>query len=381
MAGRDDLVSNAQIALGRAKNDIHGKSFIAVGLRGVGKTVVLNKVQELAEDEKYHVIFMEAHDDGSLPRLIVPQLRSVLIKLSKFERASELAKLGLRVLRNFSNALKVKMGDIDVGFDFGTEMGTADSGDIANDLPELFQVVGKAAQAQKTAIAIIIDEMQYLSKDEMGAIVMSIHRANQRGLPIVLVGAGLPQILGKMGDSKSYAERMFDFPRVEALTYDDAVLAISEPARKQGVNFESDAMREIFRVTDGYPYFLQEWGHVAWGLGTDDTINRQNIVDAEAAAIRRLDQSFFRMRLERMTPTERKYIVSMAYLGKGPHLSGDIAKAYGAKVSTVAPLRSNLISKGMVWSPEYGKTDFSVPLFDEFIRREFPSPDVLHELL
>ena len=175
-----------------------------------------------------------------------------------------------------------------------------------------------------------------------------------------------------MGDSKSYAERLFDFPRVEALNYDDAKLAISEPAKKQGVIFDGDAIDEIFRVTRGYPYFLQEWGFVSWNLAKGNSVTKLDIERAEPEAIRRLDESFFRMRLERMTPTERKYIVAMAHLGPGPHLSGDIAKAYRAKVSTVAPLRSNLIAKGMIWSPSYGNTDFTVPLFDEFIRREFP---------
>jgi hypothetical protein len=377
IAGRDDLVETATVALKRAKNGLHGKSFIAVGLRGVGKTVVLNKVHELAEDSSYHVIYIEAHDDSSLAKLIVPQLRSTLLNLSKAEAAKELATKGLRVLKNFANALNVKIGEIEVGLDFQEDAGIADSGDITNDLPELFQIVGQAAQARKTAIAILIDEMQYFSSTEMGALVMSIHRVNQRGLPIVLLGAGLPQLLGKMGDSKSYAERLFNFPRVEALGFEDAKVAISEPALRQGVTFSKAALEAIFDVTKGYPYFLQEWGYVSWNIAENSEITADDIANAGPEAIKRLDESFFRMRIERMTPTERKYIVSMAYLGPGSHLSGDIAKAYGAKVSTVAPLRSSLIAKGMVWSPSYGSTEFTVPLFDEFVRREFPNSEVI----
>ncbi|MBV8183061.1 MAG: ATP-binding protein [Hyphomicrobiales bacterium] len=374
MAGRDDLVGTATRALKRAKVGLHGKSFIAVGLRGVGKTVVLNKVHELAEDDNYHVLYMEAHDDSSLPSLIVPQLRSILIKLSKAEVAAELGRRGLRVLRNFANALHVKMGEIEVGFDFGEETGTADSGDLANDLPELLQVVGQAAKARNTVLAILIDEMQYLSEKEMGPLVMAIHRTNQRGLPVVLLGAGLPQLLAKMGNSKSYAERLFDFPRVDALSIEDVRAAISTPAASLGVAFDDDAIEAIFEATKGYPYFLQEWGFVSWNSASNDRITRNDVINAGPEAIRRLDESFFRMRLERMTPTERKYIVAMSTLGPGPHLSGEIAKEYGAKVSTVAPLRSSLIAKGMIWSPAYGSTDFTVPLFDEFIRRKFVNP-------
>lgn len=372
IAGRDDLVATATATLQRAKNGLHGKSFIAVGLRGVGKTVVLNKVQELAEDSNYHVLYMEAHDDASLAKLIVPQLRGVLLKISRTESAKALAERGLRILRNFANAIDIKIGEIEVGLDLQEEVGTADSGDLSSDLPELLQAVGQAAKARKTAIAILIDEMQYFSQVELSALVMAIHRVNQRGLPIVLLGAGLPQLLAKMGDSKSYAERLFDFPRVQALSFEDASRAISEPAAANNVVFTTDAIQTIFDVTKGYPYFLQEWGFVSWNIAREKTITADDIRAARPEAIKRLDESFFRMRLERMTPTERKYIIAMAYLGPGPHLSGDIAKAYGAKVSTVAPLRSSLIAKGMIWSPAYGSTDFTVPLFDDFVRREFP---------
>ncbi|WP_246697386.1 hypothetical protein [Rhizobium sp. G21] len=192
----------------------------------------------------------------------------------------------------------------------------------------------------------------------------------------MLLGAGLPQLLAKMGDSKSYAERLFDFPRVQALSYSDARKAISEPAADNGVEFTEAALKAIFDVTRGYPYFLQEWGFVSWTVAKGPVITEVDVVSARPEAMRRLDESFFRMRLERMTPTERKYIIAMAYLGPGPHLSGDIAKAYGAKVSTVAPLRSSLIAKGMVWSPAYGSTEFTVPLFDDFVRREFPDKSV-----
>lgn len=372
LAGRDDLVANAESALARAKKGRHGKSFVAVGLRGVGKTVVLNRVLQLAEDQKYQVAYIEAHDNSTLAALLVPKLRSILIKISKMAGAAEIARKSLSVLKNFAGALKITLGDVEIGLDFAEEAGTADSGDIANDLPELLVVLGEAAASKGTAIAILVDEIQYLPSDEIGALVMAIHRVNQRGLPIVLIAAGLPQILAKMGESKSYAERLFDFPRVEALGRQDAFLAVSEPALREDVIFTPEALEKIFEVTRGYPYFLQEWAYVSWNLASQSPITPEVVELAGPESIRRLDESFFRVRLERMTPTERKYIRAMAHLGAGPHSSGDIAKRYGAKVSTVAPTRSNLIAKGMIYSPSYGATDFTVPLFDEFVRREMP---------
>lgn len=372
LAGRDDLVANATIALARARRGRHGKSFVAVGLRGVGKTVVLNRVLELAEAEKYQVAYIEAHDSASLASLLVPQLRTIMLRINRMEGAKEVGRRGLSVLKNFAKSLNITMGDFEIGIDFESEVGTADSGDLSVDLPELFTSLGQIAQDRKTAIAILIDEIQYLDEKEVGALVMSIHRVNQRGLPVVLIAAGLPQILGKMGESKSYAERLFDFPRVEALHRADAMSAISVPADEEGVSFTPEALQLIFDVTKGYPYFLQEWAFVTWNLAVSSPIDATVVRAAQREAIRRLDESFFRVRLERMTPTERRYMQAMGRLGIGPHSSGDIAKCYGASVSTVAPLRANLISKGMIWSPSYGMTDFTVPLFDEFIRREMP---------
>lgn len=378
LAGRDNLVDSATIALIRAERGLFGKSFIAVGLRGVGKTVVLNKIQEIAENRDALVVYIEANDDASLIKSLIPQIRSALIKVSRVEAAKDLGHKGLRVLKRFASACKVNIGEIEVGLDFGEEIGIADSGDILNDLPELFQVIGNAMKGRGKPLVIIIDEMQYLSNEELGALIMAMHRVNQRLLPIILVGAGLPTLLGKMGESKSYAERLFDFPRIRELTQPDAKLAVVKPASNMGVVFSEEAFSELYRLTQGYPYFLQEWSYVAWNIAVGSEITKIDIENATPEAERRLDDSFFRVRLERMTPTEKRYISAMAKLGPGPHKSGDIADRYGAEVSSVAPHRSSLIAKGMIYSPSYGQTDFTVPLFDQFIAREFPdevSPD------
>jgi len=263
-------------------------------------------------------------------------------------------------------------GDFEAGLNFDREEGTADSGDLSADLPELFVALGQAAAARKTAVAIIIDEIQYLSESELSSLIGSIHKVNQKQLPVVLVGAGLPQVLARMGNAKSYAERLFEFPQVAALSEEHARAAIVAPASQEGVSYEDGALKEIFRVTQGYPYFLQEWGYVTWNFAKSTVITEDDVAKSGPEALRRLDQSFFRMRLDRMTPTEKRYIRAMAGLGQGPHRSGDIAREYGALVTTVAPIRSSLISKGMIYSPAHGETAFTVPLFDEFMRREIP---------
>ncbi len=370
LAGRDDLVAAAELALERVRAGRHAKSFIAVGLRGVGKTVVLNKVQNLAEDLGYQSIYIEAYDDMALPDALSKSLRPVLLRLDRMAGAQEVARRGLRVLRSFASAFRVSIQGLDLSV--APEEGTADTGDLAADLPELMLAVGQAAAAKGTSAALILDEIQYLAEPDLAALIMAMHRVNQKQLPLVLFGAGLPQVRGQMGEAKSYVERLFDFPAVDALDANDARRAIAEPAQSQGVDFTADALDEIVRVTAGYPYFLQEWGHFVWRQAEISPISKATVLASHDAVIRHLDASFFRVRLDRMTPTEKRYMRAMAELGPGAHRSGDIARVYGAKVTSVAPFRSTLISKGMIFSPAHGDTAFTVPLFDAFMRREMP---------
>lgn len=371
LAGRDDLVAAADLALTRVREGRPAKSFVSVGLRGVGKTVVLNKVQRLAEDQGYQAAYIEAHDDIQLTSVLAGTLRPVLLRLDKMAAASDIVKRGLRTLRSFASTFRVSYGGIDLGIE--PEVGSADSGDLQMDLPDLFLAVGEAAKARNTAVALIIDEVQYVNEKEMSALIMSIHRVNQRELPVIFFGAGLPQLRGKMGEAKSYVERLFDFPTVDALSDADAKRAIAEPAAGEGVAFLPEALSEIVKITQGYPYFLQEWGHVVWLRAQQSPIGVGVIHESYPDAIKRLDDSFFRVRLDRMTPTEKKYMRAMAELGPGSHRSGDIAKEYGAMVTSVAPTRAALIAKGMVYSPAHGDTAFTVPLFDDFMRREMPT--------
>lgn len=369
LAGREAILEKAAVTLARIRLGRPSKSFLLVGLRGVGKTVLLNRIQEMAESEGYKALMIEAHENKSLPALLLPSLRQLLLSLDRMEQVSEQVKRGLRALKAFAGAVKLNVGEIEIGLDIDPEVGVADSGDLEADLPDLLLSVAEAAKSRGKAVAIIIDELQYLHSRELSAMIMAIHKIAQRQLPLVLIGAGLPQLVGLAGDSKSYAERLFDFPMVDALSHEDATEALAEPAAREGVNFTDAALKMIVEVTKGYPYFLQEWGYHSWNLAGSSPIDERIVEEASTSAVARLDESFFRVRYDRSTPREKDYLGAMARLGAGPHRSGDIADELGVSVQSVAPIRSSLIRKGMIYSPAHGDTGFTVPLFHEFMLR------------
>ncbi len=373
LAGRAELLIQARLTLGRIKAGRYEQSLMLVGLRGVGKTVLLNRIREIAEDTGYGVVMIEATENRSLPELLLPALRQILYQLDAMAGVSDKVKRSLKVLRSFVGAIKLKKGEVEVGMDIDPEKGTADSGDLEADLADLFVVVGEAAKDRGTAVALIVDEIQYLSENEMSALIMAIHRVSQRQLPMVLVGAGLPQLIGLAGRSKSYAERLFSYPYVGPLSANDAKEALRGPVAQQQVAFTDEALDELATVTHGYPYFLQEWGYAAWNLAPTSPIDAAVVKHATTVAIKKLDGSFFRVRFDRLTPREKDYLRALAELGEGPHRSGDIAEALGMKVQSIAPLRSGLIKKGMIYSPAHGDTAFTVPLFDQFMKRTMPN--------
>ncbi len=372
LAGRDEVLKNARISIQRVQAGRPAKSFIFIGLRGVGKTVLLNEVHRIAEDLGCRLLHIEAHDGKSLPELLVPGLRSLLLSLDTMAKATAATRRGLRVLKSFVGSVKVKIGGIDIGLSLPAETGAADSGDLEADLTALFLAVGEAAKSRATTVVITMDELQYLSDEELSAVIMAVHRVAQKALPVLIVGAGLPQLVGQMGASKSYAERLFNFPKIGPLSREDARAAIREPAIKEKVEFTKQALDEITRVTEGYPYFLQEWGYHAWNIAEHSPISETDARAATSRATMNLDDSFFRVRFDRLTPREKDYLRAMAELGPGPHRSGDIATMLGVLVESSAPLRSGLIRKGMIYSPQHGDTAFTVPLFDRYMKRVMP---------
>jgi hypothetical protein len=346
-----------------------------VGLRGVGKTVLLDRMRDDAEGAGIQTLRIEAPENRSLPAILAPQLRQALLRLSRNEKAKGLAQRALRALAGFAKSLKVKYEDIEVGFDFDPEPGLADNGDLEHDLQALLEAAGAAAQQAGTALAIFADELQYVKEDELAALITSLHRTAQRRLPVTLVGAGLPQLRGRMGRAKSYAERLFDFPEIGPLPPEATKLAIVKPANDQNVEVKPEALELIVEKTRGYPYFVQEWGKHSWDTAQASPITHSDVETASTAAIAALDESFFRVRFDRLTPAEKRYLRAMAELGPGPHRSGDIADQLGRDVTSLGPTRNQLISKGMIWSPHHGDTAFTVPMFDEFMHRIMPGDD------
>jgi len=372
LAGRVELLEKVSIALDRCKNGLSARGFLFVGLRGVGKTVLLTRMSQEAESSGFFVVSVEAAERRSLPALLIPGLRSALLKLNRMAGLEELGKRALRILGSFASVMKVKYQDVEFGIDLGKEEGIADSGDLEHDLISLFIEAGKAAKEKNTALILFIDEIQYLAKDQFSALIMAMHKCTQSQLPVLLIGAGLPQLVGQAGKAKSYAERLFEYPEIGPLTEEQALKALVIPAEKLNVKFEKIALKEILRCTAAYPYFLQEWGKHSWACAPKSPIGLDDVKFATSIAISDLDSSFFRVRFDRLTPFEKKYCRAMAELGSGISRSGDIATLLGKEVQSVAPIRAILIKKGMIYSKSHGDNSFTVPLFGDFMKRVHP---------
>lgn len=377
LAGRDDVINKADIALERCRNGLSFRGLLLVGLRGVGKTVLLTKIAQEAESKDFTVVSLETPEGRSLPALLIPALRSALLRLDRMKAGGELAKKALRTLGGFLGAMKVKYEDVEFSFDLGDEIGTADSGDLEQDLSDLMLAIGAAAKEKKTALFLAIDEIQYLPEEQFAALIMALHKCTQRQMPVILIGAGLPQLVAQAGEAKSYAERLFEYPEIGPLDLEAARKAIVNPAKTLNVEYEEDAIIHVLDQTKGYPYFLQEWGKHCWQAAVSSPIKLADAQFASQTAVTELDSSFFRVRFDRLTPSEKKYLRAMAELGSGTHRSGDISQLLKKEVQAVAPIRASLIKKGMIYSPSHGDNAFTVPLFDEFMKRVIPQMDSL----
>jgi hypothetical protein len=285
------------------------------------------------------------------------------------EGAKAAAVSALSALRSFVSAFKIEYGDIAFGVE--AAQGVADSGNLEYDVSDIFLRIGEAAKAAGSAWTLLIDEVQYLKENELAAVIVAIHRSNQKGLPVLFFGAGLPQIAALSGDAKSYAERLFIYPPVDALPAAAAKEAIEQPIKDEGESIQPEALEAIFEKTKGYPYFLQEWAFHAWNTASKSPVTVSDIEAAAAMAINRLDDGFFKVRFDRLTPKEREYVVAMARLGKGPYRSSDVADALGEKMTSLGPRRATIIAKGMIYSPAHGDIAFTVPMFDEYLKRHW----------
>jgi hypothetical protein len=370
LTGRDKLIEEASVDMDRVLDARPTKGMILLGLRGVGKTVLLNRLHGMAEEKGLRTAKVEAPEGGMLPQLLAPELRQVLYSLDlKLARGQRVHKAAA-VLRNFVAAFKVKVGDIEIGVD--PVRGEADTGNLEQDLPDLLVAVCEAAKERNVALGVFIDEVQYLSSVELASLIVACHKVAQRSLPLFLVGAGLPQIAALAGNAKSYAERLFNYPEIGQLDAASARAALVNPAKYEGVDFDSDAIEEILRVTERYPYFIQEWGFHVWNESPETPIRRVDVQRATPGVITHLDTNFFRVRFDRLTPRQQKYLRAMAELGSASLPTGEIAAVLGVGAASVSALRQQLINKGMIWSQRHGETAFTVPLFNEFMKRQMP---------
>ena len=371
LAGRDTLIETATIDMERAMAGRPTKGMMLLGLRGVGKTVLLNRLVAIANLNGFQTIKIEAPEGGALPELLAPALRSVLYALDLKAAAGHKLRQAVTVLRSFAAVFKVTVGELEFGIE--PARGLADTGRLQQDLPDLLVAIAEAAAERKMAVGLFIDEVQYLSADELAAVVVACHEIAQRNLPLLFIGAGLPQIAALAGNAKSYAERLFNYPQVDQLPPAAARDALEKPAKSEGVTFEPAAVAEILRATEGYPYFIQEWGSQVWDAAPASPITLQAVLDATPGVIAHLDANFFRVRFDRLTSLQQKYLRAMAELGPGPHKTGAIAATLGVDAASVATVRQQLIDKGMIWSQRHGETAFTVPMFDAFMRRQMPN--------
>ena len=369
LIGRDELIDRFGVTVRRALARRPGKSSMPIGLRGVGKTVLLNRFSEIAAREGLRVAYIEAPETSDFRTLLATRLRKLLLELDAGP-ARRAVNRALGALRSFSYQLP---DGSSIALSVEPLAGTADSGILSEDLTDLLVAVGEAVAEAGSGALLAIDEVQYLDTDELSALITAIHRTSQLDLPVVLVGAGLPQLPGLAGDAKSYAERLFDYPPIGSLGTDDAEAALQIPAQEVGVEYTGAALGVMVEESHGYPYFLQEWGYHVWNLAVRSPITEDDVAAARPSVLDQLDRNFFQVRLDRLTPKEKEYLRAMAELGPGPHRSGDVAAQLGVKVESVAPRRSGLIRKGMIYSPAHGDTAFTVPLFDEFLMRAIPA--------
>lgn len=373
LAGRASILSHAELALTRLRDGLHTKSIVMVGLRGAGKTVVINSIHHSSLALGFQSVRLEAREGKTLAELLLPALLQVLYAPSAVHSPGNHTRRALRILRSFLGSLGTKargdLGDFELQLAIEPEESTADAGNFEAGLSALLLAAAEAAAERKWPTVLCIDEIHSLPENELATLIVALDAVAQRRLPLILIGAGLPMIRTQ---AKSDVERLIEYPEIGPLQPWHVSEALQVPANSLGVTFSRDAVGEVIKATHGYAYFLQQLAYEAWNIANSSTIEAFDIQRAAKSAIRRLDETFFRVRFDRLTPKEREYLRALAGLGAAPQRSGQIAAQLGVKIQAVAPVRDALIRKGMIYSPDYGQTTFTAPLFDEFMRRAMP---------
>ncbi|MCS5715704.1 ATP-binding protein [Herbiconiux sp. CPCC 205716] len=377
LIGRDEQTAAFTTLLHRLRRGRTEQSMIITGLRGVGKTVLLNSFRSIAQREGWEVIEFEAvkHGENRFRQTMASQLKAALLRLSPRARWTAIGRRAAEVLSAFAVSVDAE-GTWSMGWDVPPAEGSADHGDLGMDLTDVLVALGEAAAEQDKGVVLLLDEVQFLNAPQLEAIIQAVHKIVQRSLPVTFVGAGLPQIAELAGDAKSYAERLFTFPRIDSLDRADASAALVETAAAEGAVYDGDAVDLAVEITNGYPYFIQELGYQEWTVATGNRITRGDVELARDAYGAKLDTSFFRVRLDRATPLQTAYMRAMAELGSEPQKASDVASLMGRTSTQLGPTRAELIEMGLLYTPEHGYAAFTVPDFDKFMKRAVPTLDV-----
>lgn len=377
IVGREEQTKAFEILLRRLARGKTHQSMIITGLRGVGKTVLLNEFGDIARTEHWEVLEIEArkHDDTRFRQTMASLLKAALLRLSPRAKWTDRARRAAAVVTSFAVSVD-QQGTWSLAWDVEAEEGFADHGDLGLDLTDVLVALGEIAQERERGIAILIDEVQFLSARQLEALIQAVHKTVQRKLPITFVGAGLPQIADLAGDAKSYAERLFQFPKIDSLSGEDAQKALIEPAAVEGVAFDAEAVDLAVDITRGYPYFLQELGYQVWEIAEQSPITREDVLIAREGYEAKLDSSFFRVRLDRATPLQTAYMRAMAELGPDAQKASEVARVMGRESTQLGPTRAELIDMGLLYTPEHGYAAFTVPDFDKFMLRAVPKLEV-----
>lgn len=368
LVGRDRELEHLQSIITQLGAGGTERHLLITGLRGVGKTVMLNEFENVCAEAGWPAESKEVARDSSVAILVGRSASRALRQLSLRAKVTDRLRRAMRVLTSFELTLP---GDIRFKLGVDALAGHGDSGDLADDLRDVLVSVGEAAAEAGVGFALVLDELHNLLAREYEALIIALHRAKQKTLPVSFVAAGLPLIPALAGEAKTYAERMFVRASLGALPDNAASIALADPARMQKVQWDDDALTRAVTYTAGYPYFLQEIGRWAWRQRDGDRITRPDVEAAIPLAEGELDESFFEVRLGRLNATQQAYVQALAELGDGPVSSSDIAQRLGRKPTAVTKVRDALIREAIIYAPARGELAFTVPQCARFIRRRY----------
>jgi hypothetical protein len=373
LAGREAEEASFDLMLKRLTRGHSAQSMMIIGLRGVGKTVLLGRFADIADENRWLPVEAEFTDGLALGPLMARHARAALLRLSPQERWLERARKAAGVIRNFTLTVNPDGStSVGLGHDLPDVSGFADSGVLEADLTDLMVALGQAAREQGRGVVFLLDEVQFIQRHDLAALVVAFHKTIQKDLPISVVLAGLPLLPSLVGEAKSYAERIFTKPEIGALPHDEAALALVGPAEPYGVSYDPDAVERAIAFTEGYPYFIQEVGSIVWDLAAGPRITLDDLEASIAPLEAKLDASFFSIRTAKTTELELAYLRAMAELPRGPKSSGDIAVKLGYSGSQeVGTTRAKLISRGLIYTPSQGLAEFTVPQFDLYLKRNY----------